>query len=345
MNALEGIERACERGLDERALRASVLSHVRRHVPFDAYAWLLTDPVTCVGASPLAEVPSLADLPTLVRLKYLTPTNRWTALPADRAATLQLATHGDLSRSRLWRELLGGYGVKDVASLVFRDQFGCWGFLDLWRTGRPFTSDECALLAGVMRVVTPALRRSLAGLFPVGRVELRPAEEPAVLLLSRDLEPLTQTPTIEGHLRALLPTPPGRTPIPAAAYNVAAQLLAREDGIDDHPPSARTHQADGAWATVSAARLAHAHPGTPAIAVTVEPTPPTQRSELFARVIGLSARQAELLGHLVAGADTRELAGLMVLSPHTVQDHLKSIFAKADVHSRRLLVARASGTR
>ncbi|MGB7979871.1 MAG: LuxR C-terminal-related transcriptional regulator [Candidatus Nanopelagicales bacterium] len=36
---------------------------------------------------------------------------------------------------------------------------------------------------------------------------------------------------------------------------------------------------------------------------------------------------------------------MMFLSEHTVQDHLKSIFAKTDVHNRRQLVARATGLR
>ena len=34
----------------------------------------------------------------------------------------------------------------------------------------------------------------------------------------------------------------------------------------------------------------------------------------------------------------------MFLSRHTVQDHLKSIFAKTSVHSRRALLARVVGS-
>src|ERR671921_419837 len=41
-----------------------------------------------------------------------------------------------LGRSLLWRELLCDYDVTDVASVVFRDGFGCWAFLELWRTAR-----------------------------------------------------------------------------------------------------------------------------------------------------------------------------------------------------------------
>lgn len=326
-------------------LRAAVLAEVRRAVPFDAYAWLLTDPETYVGTAPLAEFSSPADLPTLVRLKYLTTTNRWTAIVPGTASTLLTATGGDPSRSRVWRELLAGYGMTDIASLVFGDQFGCWGWLDLWRTGGPFTPDEVDLLCGLDRLVTPALRRSLAAAFAVPPAAPSRGTEPVVLILSEDLQPMTQTPLVDTHLRALLPTDADRAPIPAAAYNVAAQLLALEEGIDNHAPSARTHLGEGVWVTVSAARLGRSRVATTGIAVSIEPTSATERAGLFARVIGLSERESELLRHLVAGNDTRQLARLMYLSEHTVQDHLKSIFAKADVHNRRLLVARATGMR
>jgi DNA-binding CsgD family transcriptional regulator len=61
------------------------------------------------------------------------------------------------------------------------------------------------------------------------------------------------------------------------------------------------------------------------------------------RAFGLSARESELLSHLGTGADTRELARRMFLSEHTVQDHLKSIFAKTSAHNRRTLLSRALG--
>jgi DNA-binding NarL/FixJ family response regulator len=52
-----------------------------------------------------------------------------------------------------------------------------------------------------------------------------------------------------------------------------------------------------------------------------------------------------LLGLLAIGSDTRALARQMSLSEHTVQDHLKSIFAKTDARDRITLLSRALGTR
>ena len=77
----------CASAGNARELRLAVLGELRRAIGFDAYAWLLTDPETWVGAAPLADVPCLPELPELIRLKYLTTVNRWTTLTDGRAST------------------------------------------------------------------------------------------------------------------------------------------------------------------------------------------------------------------------------------------------------------------
>lgn len=341
------IERICESAADARTLRLSLVDELRRALAFDAYAWLLTDPETSVGTAPLADVPCLPELPELIRLKYLTTLNRWTTLSEQPMALLYGATGGDLSLSQLWRGLLSRYDVVDLASMVFADQFGCWGFLDLWRVApsEGFTTAQAGFLAEVTQPVTAALRRAQAATFAVPRPPGQLRLGPVVLLLGCDLQVLAQTPQTLQYLRVLVPPAPERPPIPASAYNVGAQLLALEAGVDRHPPSARVHLSDGRWVTLRAARIGEDDPPEQRdIAVTIEESSPAERVSLFTRAFGLTERETDLLGHLVAGRDTRELARLMFLSEYTVQDHLKAIFAKTATRSRRTLLAHALGS-
>jgi DNA-binding CsgD family transcriptional regulator len=347
--AREAILRICRGEADARALRLEVLDAIRRAVGFDAYAWLLTDPETSVGSSPLADVPCLPQLPQLIRLKYATAVNRWTGLPSG-SASLHGATGGHLSLSLMWRELLSQYQVTDIASSVYRDRFGCWGFVDLWRIGAAaFTAADVEFLGHIAGPVTAALRHGLARTFiPATGGDQIPAG-PVVLLLSPALEVRAQTPQTQRYLQVLVPPEAeGQAPIPAGAYNVGAQLLAAEAGVDDNPPVARVHLAGGRWLTLRAARM-DVSPTTPApagrdVAVSIESSTSGDRVTVFARACGLTPREAELLQHLASGATTREVARQMFVSENTVQDHLKSIFDKSAARSRRALLARALGT-
>lgn len=61
------------------------------------------------------------------------------------------------------------------------------------------------------------------------------------------------------------------------------------------------------------------------------------------RAAALTPRETELLGRLAAGSDTRDIAARMFVSEHTVQDHLKTIFAKTGTRNRRTLLTRVTG--
>jgi DNA-binding CsgD family transcriptional regulator len=345
LRAIEKIVRICDATTEDAvALRLAVLEECRRVVAFDAYAWLLTDPETEVGSAPLADVPCLPELPRLIRLKYLTTLNRWTDLSAD-VALLSAATENRLDRSLIWRDMLAGYGVVDIASLVFRCRYGCWGFLDIWRSGsaRPFTASDATFLAELAKPVSEALRRCAARTFSLTPPAMARVG-PVVLVLSPDLVVRAQTPETNEYLRLLVPPGADQRPIPAGAYNVAAQLLAVEAGVDPRPPTARVHLSSGVWLTLRAARIGTDAPlAEQDIAVAIDIASPTERTSLFGRACGLSAREQELLGYLITGTDTHHIAAHMFLSENTVQDHLKSIFAKTGTSNRRMLLARAGG--
>lgn len=339
---------------DERALRSVVLDELAGAIGFDAYVWLLTDPVTSVGCAPLADVPCLPQLPTLIKLKYLTGVNRWTGLlpPAAPVGLLARDTAGHREHSVVWRLLLRDIGCGDVASTVFADRHGCWGFLDLWRLcDEPFSDADADLLTTVAAPVCRAIRDRQAWSFSAAGAAGSPdppaaAAGPAVLIVDDDLRITARTTAATDWLRSLLPAVPGREPVPAAVYNVAAQLLAREAGVDGHPAAATTSVGGRAWVTLRASRLEPAdedRPGT--IAVSIEEATAASRLDLFGRSNGLSARERELVALVVAGSDTADTARSMSIAEYTVQDHLKSVFAKTGVSSRGALITTAIGPR
>jgi DNA-binding NarL/FixJ family response regulator len=55
----------------------------------------------------------------------------------------------------------------------------------------------------------------------------------------------------------------------------------------------------------------------------------------------LSDREREVLGHLAAGRTNREIADVLVISPHTVRRHVENIFAKLGVTTRAAATAYA----
>ena len=341
--AAERIERVRGDSRGSRALRHALLEEIGRRVSFDAYAWLLTDPETEVGCDPVAEVPCMAQLPKLIRLKYATKMNRWTSMSRPVVRLLD-ATGGNPAQSVLWRELLAAYDVVDMASLVFRDRLGCWAFLDLWRVrpSEPFTERDAEYLTAIVPPVTDALRRVQAETFHIADTAKAP-DGPAVLVLSPDLQVRAQTPETEAYLRALVPTTGDRQPIPAGAYNVGAQLRASEDGVDSHPPRARAHLGQGVWLTLRAARILRSDEPDADIAVTLEPTSTNERMALFSLAHGLSKREAEIVAACARGTDTRGLAQELFVSENTIQDHFKAIFSKTGTRTRGELLAIARG--
>ena len=321
----ESVGAVASEPLDASRLRVRVLAVLREVTDFDAYVWLLTDPVTTVGTAPVADVPCLPELPALIKAKYATSVNRWTVLQLQRspAGILSGAVGGELARSQMWRDVLCRYGIGDIASAVFADQFGCWGFLDLWRNNArgSFSAADAGFLAATAAPLATALRHCQARTFVDPATQHRPDLGPVVLTLDDDLRITSRTAASRGWLDALLPPKADERAVPASVYNAAAQLLAVEQGVNAHPAFARTHLADGFWLALHAARLSPDPPpasGPATIVVTIEEASAAERVELFGRAFGLSTREYELIGLLATGGDTRSMAREMSVSEHTI---------------------------
>lgn len=75
-------------------------------------------------------------------------------------------------------------------------------------------------------------------------------------------------------------------------------------------------------------------------AVIIEEAGPAAVAPLIVEAFGLSDRERQIVPLVLRGASTQEIARALGLSPLTVQDHLKAIFDKLGVRSRRQIAGR-----
>ncbi|MFF3178812.1 LuxR C-terminal-related transcriptional regulator [Rhodococcus pyridinivorans] len=101
----------------------------------------------------------------------------------------------------------------------------------------------------------------------------------------------------------------------------------------------RVRTEDGQWLVLRAGSL-DGRGESARIVVAIEPAQPGQLVALTAALHGLTERETDVLARVLAGETRTEIARGLFVSPYTVQDHLKSIYAKTGVNSRQELVAR-----
>jgi DNA-binding CsgD family transcriptional regulator len=161
---------------------------------------------------------------------------------------------------------------------------------------------------------------------------------PATLIVDADVRPASWTPAFHSWLAEL---PTGPDVLPPAIYELGTRVLTPPDAVHGLPASVRVRTPNGVWATIEAAPLEGADHGYAAI--TIRSSTPAEVFDLLATTYELSPRERELVALMFEGLATKQLASALCISPHTVQDHLKAIFAKTQVHSRRELVSHLAG--
>jgi DNA-binding CsgD family transcriptional regulator len=76
-----------------------------------------------------------------------------------------------------------------------------------------------------------------------------------------------------------------------------------------------------------------------AVAVIIDEPSPAEMAPLLMLAYGLTKQEQAVTRLVCRGLSTRELADRLRITQNTVQDHLKAIFEKTGVGSRRELVA------
>lgn len=94
----------------------------------------------------------------------------------------------------------------------------------------------------------------------------------------------------------------------------------------------------GRWVVLHGASMVGS--GARRVAVIIEPAHPARISPLLMSAYQLTEREQEVTRLVLRGDSTAEIAEALFVSPHTVQQHLKTIFEKTGVRSRRDLVGK-----
>jgi DNA-binding CsgD family transcriptional regulator len=102
-------------------------------------------------------------------------------------------------------------------------------------------------------------------------------------------------------------------------------------------PTMRVRARSGQWLTVHASRLT-GPPGEQRISIVIEEADASSTMPMRLSAYGLSPREAEVATLVLRGTSTRAISATLHISEHTVQDHLKAVFDKVGVRSRRELV-------
>ena len=95
---------------------------------------------------------------------------------------------------------------------------------------------------------------------------------------------------------------------------------------------ARLRDARGHWAVLAASPLIGGDEDQ--IAVEIEQATGERLLGMLLEAYGLTSREREVCREVIAGRSTAEIAARLFISVNTVQDHLKSVFAKVGVRSR-----------
>jgi len=339
--AHQDIVRLCHAGLDSRMLRVEVVRRLRTVVPMDAFFCATVDPATLLFTGSVVEEIPESTTPAFLANEFLQDdVNKFVHLAQASQPVQRLyeVTQGEPERSPRYREILAPMGFGDELRAALRVGPVTWGAVCLHRelAGPGFTAAEAQFLGQIAPHLAEGLRTAL-----LIDVAATPGfEGPGLVVLADDFSVVSTTPSAERWL-AELGDWPHRSEPPQAIRTVAARLEAIERAAESHPellPRARTLTRSGRWLVLHAARLS-GPVGDRQIAVILEPAGPAEVAPLILQAYGLTDREAQVAQLILQGLSTGEIADRLFITALTVQQHLKAIFDKTGIRSRRELVA------
>lgn len=318
-------------------------------IPHGAAAWLMADPATGLPSAPSHLDDFTAPFEVCTEhwhREFVEPdVNHFRRLArAELPAAALRATTTDPGRSARFRSFMRPLGLADELRWVLRAGGTPWAMVTLWRReGQPdFTTADADLLAGLSEPLADAVRHQVREEHPA--VAAQGALQPG--LLTFDAE--DRLVSVNEYAAAWLDELPRQElvatdfglPLPVwllvTARRARNSLATGADGI----ARTRVRSLRGRWLVGHASTTRDAQGAPNGTAVTIEPASPALMAPVMVEAYGLTEREQEISRQIARGAGTGEIARSLYLSPHTVRDHVKSLFAKVGVSSRGELVHR-----
>lgn len=318
-------------GLGVTDLHTAAIQLIEGKVGTDLTCWATLDPETLV-VSTMTGVRVAEEYELwLAKAEYSADEpHRFATLALRKQAIAKLSDLPDRDRNRsarfnnVWRPL----GIDQELRVLFLADGACWGAAGMVRAGRDFADRETDFLTAVAPAIASATRlavRSEAG-------GLIPGARPAIVIVGPRGELRATTHAAQDWQDRLNEIAPGRFTVMMEVMAVGARSATSSSF------RARLRDARGQWAILEASPLIGGEDDQ--IAVTIEPASGNQLIGMLLVAYDLTAREREICQEVMAGHSTSDIAGRLFISTNTVQDHLKSVFAKVGVRSRGELVAR-----
>lgn len=329
-----GVGRLASAGLASDRYALAVCDQLCRAVPFTFGCLASVDPATglITGAVKTADT-GMGDEEFAFYEYAIDDVNHFDEIAARRspAGVLSVDTGGRPDQSTRFAEFLSPrFDFTDELRLAFRSQHRTWGVLAIYRSGErlpSFTAQDARLLASVSEPVAVGIRGAL---FQAAAAAAEGPDGPAVVIIGPDDRVRSVSAAGRRAIEELGGWQHGSLPTTLLALLNAARR--------GRFPATRV-PADAGWLVARAAALGPAGTSGAEVVITLDRAGPGELTSLALAAFGLTAREEEVARLVLQGASTAAISKSLFLSAHTVQDHLKKVFAKVGVSSRRELVA------
>ena len=339
------------RGLSRKEFFAELSPRLRNVIDNDASCWHTLDPHTRLLTSDAPEEliargvftpeEAAAAGKVIVRSEYLVEDiNTFAGLASRRVPVgiLDHVTRGAPESSARFRDLLLPADIPYELRAAFVIRGRVWGAVHIARRAAsgPFAQRDADALAAVAGAIARGIRASLR--FDAAR-RVTGAEAPGLVVLGPGDEVELITPPARELLASMCSDGPAFTDdaMPSPVLALASFVRGAPEAAEGGSNVVTVPGSDG-WITLHASLPGQSGDGR--VAIVLERAVGGRSATVRLEAFGATPREREVATLLARGLSRAEIAEALVLSPHTVEDHVRSLYEKLGVASRQELVAR-----